>query len=718
MKRFLILLFLFVSVSVYSQNSVEMDAYAVAYIEPLYGNGILYAADVNDYEMRLRSTQEVESLKAKVYFTFNNSGQAKIEFFISNGNLGKKLRLTFNNIKKEVSIPVTNGYEWVSVIEGEIQGKPSYSCMEIQNITTGDVNIKKLRINGSSNICDGIKFSRDQGRNAAGPVLWYDVKGNNIEYFYNEITVPVKEPHWTYFAVIGWHGIGGGYCGLQNQDPHRGNEGRPLIYSVWNSSGHSNADGNYKAVAFATGENVTHNRFDGEGEGFQSWNSKINWQINKTYCFLIYAHVVTKVKGSTGTATDTTFYSLYWKEKSEKQWRLHAIVTSPYNGGYIQTPYSFVENYVELSGHQLRKVRYSNQWAKHAEGEWHEVLSAGSSLHIQGPERSDKGIYVEGNGYYLWGGGYFPLHGNFGTMISRAPSNTPPPVTKEDEIFFNSHFHKVNHATPPKVNPDYTVENGVLVKYSGKGGNIEIPDDMDIKVIGKAFAGNNTITSINIPKGVEAIREKAFENCKNLKQITFPNTLKSIAGNAFWSCSGLTSVTIPKSVTNIERNAFIYCSKLTAINVNSSNPAYASKDGVVYDKNMTTLLQYPGGKKGHFTTPGAVSIIGWDAFYGCSGLESITFSNSTKDIVQGTFWDCTNLTSVTIPASVTHIGSYIFQHCVKLKNVEVRWQTPVHISDIFQGIDLKSATLTVPSGTKAAYQSAPVWKNFGAIKEK
>jgi hypothetical protein len=303
-------------------------------------------------------------------------------------------------------------------------------------------------------------------------------------------------------------------------------------------------------------------------------------------------------------------------------------------------------------------------------------------------------------------------------MINREPSNTPPPVTKDDEIFFNSHFHKVNREMPQKTSPDFTVENGVPVKYSGKGGDVEIPDDTGIRVIGRVFARNSTITSVDIPKGVEAIQEKAFEYCTNLKQVTFPNTLKSIAGDAFWGCSNLTSVTIPKSVTDIGRNAFIYCGKLTSINVNPSNPAYSSKDGILYDKNMTTLLQYPGGKKGPFTTPDGVTVIGWDAFYGCTGLTAITFSKSVKNIVQGAFWDCINLTSVTIPASVTHIGPYVFQHCRNLKNVEVQWKTPVDVSDIFQGVDLGAVTLTVPAGTKAAYQNASVWKKFGTVKEK
>jgi hexosaminidase len=89
-----------------------------------------------------------------------------------------------------------------------------------------------------------------------------------------------------------------------------------------------------------------------------------------------------------------------------------------------------------------------------------------------------------------------------------------------------------------------------------------------------------------------------------------------------------------------------------------------------------------------------------------------------EDIVQGAFWGCKNLRSVTVPASVRHIGPYIFHSCINLENVEVQWQTPVRVSNIFQGIDLDFVTLTVPSDSKTAYKYADGWRNFGTIKEK
>lgn len=76
-----------------------------------------------------------------------------------------------------------------------------------------------------------------------------------------------------------------------------------------------------------------------------------------------------------------------------------------------------------------------------------------------------------------------------------------------------------------------------------------------------------------------------------------------------------------------------------------------------------------------------VTSIGDYAFYGCSGLISITISDSVTDIGDSALEDCASLTSITIPDSVTDIGYNAFCSC---KNLSM-----VYISDIAAWLDIK-----------------------------
>ena len=71
------------------------------------------------------------------------------------------------------------------------------------------------------------------------------------------------------------------------------------------------------------------------------------------------------------------------------------------------------------------------------------------------------------------------------------------------------------------------------------------------------------------------------------------------------------------------------------------------------------------------TIPETVTSIGDKAFLGCSGLTGITFPSSVTSIGDNTFRNCTGLTSVTIPSSVRSIGSYAFNGCSGLTSVTI-----------------------------------------------
>ena len=175
------------------------------------------------------------------------------------------------------------------------------------------------------------------------------------------------------------------------------------------------------------------------------------------------------------------------------------------------------------------------------------------------------------------------------------------------------------------------------------------------------YPAQNSRTTYNIPNSVTSIEEMAFLYCKRLTMVTIPNSVTSIGLEAFFDCDGLTTVTIPNSVTSIGLDAFGWCNGLTEINVESGNAQYTSQNGVLFNKDKTTIVCYPAGKaETTYTIPNSVTNIGDYAFMDCSLLTTVTIPNTVTTIGNSAFTYCNGLVSVTIPNSVSTIGGDAF----------------------------------------------------------
>ena len=192
----------------------------------------------------------------------------------------------------------------------------------------------------------------------------------------------------------------------------------------------------------------------------------------------------------------------------------------------------------------------------------------------------------------------------------------------------------------------------------------------------------NLYYNLKEDKTAEVTYDKVFNenNYKSLTtadipaSVTYSGTtysVTSIGWYAFYECTGLTSVTIPNSVTSIGVYAFVSCSGLTSFSVAGDNSNYSSKEGVLFNKQQTTLIQYPARKQGEYIIPNSVTSIVDYAFYGCSGLTSLTIPNSITSIVDNAFTGCSSLTSITIPNSITSIGNEAFAGCSSLTSVTI-----------------------------------------------
>lgn len=260
-------------------------------------------------------------------------------------------------------------------------------------------------------------------------------------------------------------------------------------------------------------------------------------------------------------------------------------------------------------------------------------------------------------------------------------------VTSENEsyIITKSELEEssdIKQALPSQIS--YTLENGTLT-ISGTG-EIQSNDD----VCNKNLPWNlnkDEITSVIINEGITKIGAFAFIEYKNLKSVSFPNSLRAIGQQAFSYCPKLENINIPDNVSFLDAWVFLHdtalkrvsiggnkeigsfvcgcepfgeCTALEEITVSSNNIGLTSIDGVLYTKDKTTLIQYPGGKKN----------------------TTYVVCEKTKDIFAYSFRNSQCIEEVVLPSKLATIGTYAFESCPKLKNLEI----PESVTDIADDI--------------------------------
>lgn len=360
-----------------------------------------------------------ENTTISCWFKVSRSGKLllSVRARIPEGN--SKINLEVNGESFDRTIKNTN---WETLQFGNIDvQKNQYIRVNLKGISKSGPffgEISDLVIEGDA-AQEPLIFVREAenfyfGRRGPSVHLTYEVpeQVGNVEYFYNEVTVPEGEDViGSYFMV---NGFAEGYCGIQVNSAAE----RRILFSVWSpfvTDKPEEIPDSAQVLLLAKGEDVVTKEFGGEGSGGQSF-LRYAWKAGLTYRFITRVHPDANREGATA-------YTSWFFDPVRNQWRLIASFSRPQKVTWYKRPHSFLENFIPSQGHLSRKVEFGNQWVVTDQGKWTELAQAKFTYDATAKANRradyDGGVSQNQNAFYLKNCGFFNNNIEYGTLFYR-----------------------------------------------------------------------------------------------------------------------------------------------------------------------------------------------------------------------------------------------------------------------------------------------------------
>lgn len=213
-----------------------------------------------------------------------------------------------------------------------------------------------------------------------------------------------------------------------------------------------------------------------------------------------------------------------------------------------------------------------------------------------------------------------------------------------------------------------------------------------------AFSGCDSVTTLL--SGADAEVEYKIENGEahvktvpnksTVTEIVIPDEYEGVPVTkiADFSAANLEYVTkiyIGKNVKEIGTWSMTNNQHITAFEVDENNPYFCDVDGVIYTKDMKTLIFYPPAKDltdakdgdgkdikvSKYSIPDRVETIRSKAFYKCANLIELNVPASVKRIEEKAFFRCERMENLILPEALEFIGKDAFSYCYGLREINI-----------------------------------------------
>ena len=236
------------------------------------------------------------------------------------------------------------------------------------------------------------------------------------------------------------------------------------------------------------------------------------------------------------------------------------------------------------------------------------------------------------------------------------------------------------------------------------------------------YIGNERLTELIIPEGVEEIGYSAFYRCLGITKVSLPSTLKKVGADAFADCTDIQIA----NVTSLRD----YCS------IDFGNPGANPFQDYIMNRAFTWMLINGDYlyDQGALIIPEGLTEIKPSTFAKVDNNSTVIIPASVSKIGRYAFYSSVNrLSKVYINGHIADMGEYAFGTCPYIATLYVNDANPDSIPDnafnnsyvynsvsgqtLGQDYNYEHTKLMVPAGSKVKYESTAGWNKFQNIEE-